>query len=132
MAESPVESRSCNLSVSFRTDRNNNPAAFTTDIAREAGLVLGTDYEQGDPFVVPVRGMPPITLYTAKLLGDPIALTIHVIDKIGYYTNTGIERWTYIALPKFVWDSLTPELKKAVIGFHYQHEGGIELKGLFA
>ena len=34
----------------FRTDRNNNPTAFTTSVAAEAGLILGTDYAVGDPF----------------------------------------------------------------------------------
>lgn len=113
--------------MSARTDRNNNPAAITTDIAKQAGLVLGTDYEIGDPFTVGDN-----TYHTARLLGNPVALTIKVIDAIGYYTKSGGQRWTYIALPKFVWDSLTPELKKKVIGFHYQHEGGTEMAGLFA
>lgn len=111
--------------MSFRTDRNRNPAAFTVDIAKQAGLILGTDYVAGDPFP------PPSTFVTAKLLGDPIQLTIRVIDTIGYYTKAGQARWTYIALPKFVWDSLTPNLKKEVIAFHYQHEGGTEMLGLF-
>lgn len=112
--------------MSFRTDRNNNPAAFTVDIAKQAGLVEGTDYVAGDPFP------PPSKLVTAKLLGDPIQLTIRVIDAIGYYTKAGAPRWEYIAIPKFVWDALEPPVKKKVIGFHYQHEGGTEMKGLFA
>ena len=111
--------------MSYRTDRNNNPAAFTTDIAKQAGLVEGTDYVPGDPFP------PPSTLVTAKLLGDPVQLTIRVIDAIGYYTKAGTPRWEYIALPKFVWDSLTPDLKKQVIAFHYSHEGGVALASLF-
>ena len=106
----------------MRTDENNNPAAFTTDIARQAGLILGTDYETGTPFG---------SYYTAKLLGDPIAITIQVIDKIGYYTATGALRWTYIAIPKFIWLSLTYDEKKAVIAFHYSREGGTAMKGLF-
>lgn len=111
--------------MSARTDRNNNPAAFTTDIAKQAGLLEGTDYVAGDPF-------PSGTLVTAKILGDPVQTTIRVIDAIGYYTKMGATRWTYIALPKFVWDALTPAEKKQVIGFHYQHEGGTEMKSLFA
>ncbi len=111
--------------MNFRTDRNNNPAAFTTDIAAAAGLVLGKDYEVGDKFP------DPSNLHTAKLLGDPIQLTIRVIDAIGYYTKAGAQRWTYIAMPKFVWDALEPPLKKRVIAFHYQHEGGTALAGLF-
>jgi hypothetical protein len=110
----------------FRTDRNNNPTAFTTGVARIGGLILGKDYEQGDSFLAKFD-----TLYTAKLLGDPIALTIKVIDTATYYTMLGYPRWTYIAIPKFIWDSLTPELKKQVIGFQYEHEGGTAMKGLF-
>ncbi len=112
--------------MSARTDRNNNPAAITTDVAKQGGLVEGTDYVAGDPFPA------PSTLVTAKLLGDPIQLTIRVIDKIGYYTKSGASRWDYIAMPKFVWDALEPPLKKKVIGFHYSREGGAEMKGLFA
>lgn len=112
--------------MSARTDRNNNPAAITTDIAAQGGLTLGTDYDQGDPFIVGEN-----TYFTAKLLGDPIQLTIRVIDKIGYYTRAGGMRWTYIALPQFVWLGLDPPTKKKVIGFHYLHEGGTEMKALF-
>jgi hypothetical protein len=117
--------------LSFRTDRNNNPAAIITDMAKTGGLVEGTDYVQGDPFTVPGTN-GPVTYYTAKLLGDPIQLTIRVIDNVGYYTTRGGQRWTYIAMPKFVWDGLDAPTKKKVIGFHYQHEGGTEMKGLFA
>lgn len=115
----------------FRTDRNNNPAAFTTDLAKLAGLLEGKEYTQGDPFTVPGQN-GPITFYTAKLIGDPVQLTIRVIDACGYYTVRGGQRWTYIAIPKFVWDALDAPMKKRVIGFHYQHEGGTEMKGLFA
>jgi len=111
--------------MSFRTDRNNNPAAFIVDLAKQAGLVEGKDYVAGDPF-------PTVNLVTAKLLGDPVQLTIRVIDAVGYYTKAGAPRWSYIALPKFVWDSLDAPTKKRVIGFHYQHEGGTEMKSLFA
>lgn len=113
--------------MSARTDRHNNPAAITTDIAKQGGLVLGTDYEVGDPFTVGDN-----TYHTARLLGDPIQLTIRVIDKIGYYTKSGGQRWTYIALPPFVWAALDPPTRKKVIGFHYAHEGGTEMAGLFA
>lgn len=117
--------------MSFRTDRNNNPTAFTVDVARAAGLVEGTDYTQGDPFTVPGQN-GPVTYYTARLIGDPIQLTIRAIDHATYYTKGGHQRWTYIAIPKFVWDALEPPMKKKVIGFHYQHEGGTEMKSLFA
>jgi|SRR5579864_778720 len=109
-----------------RADRNNNPAAITTDVAFQAGLIYGTDFEAGDPFPA------PSTLVTARLLGYPIALTIRVIDAIGYYTHTGAPRWTYISMPKFVWDSLSTSLKTQVIGFHYAHEGGVAMIELFS
>ncbi len=109
----------------MRTDANNNPAAFTTDIAKQAGLVLNVDYCAGDPFPT------PSTLVTAKLLGNPVDITIRVIDAIGYFTHAGAPRWIYIALPKFIWNSLTNDQKRDVIGFHYQHEGGTDMRGLF-
>jgi hypothetical protein len=109
----------------MRTDENKNPAAFTTDIAVQAGLVEGVDYVAGTPFPAPSK------LVTAKLLGDPIAITIRVIDAIGYFTRQGELRWTYIALPKFVWNDLTAGQKRDVIGYHYQHEGGTAMRALF-
>jgi hypothetical protein len=109
----------------MRTDANNNPAAFTVDIARQAGLIYGTDWESGTPFPAPSE------LVTAKLLGDPIQLTIRVIDLIGYQTHAGLPRWTYINMPRFVWESLTPAQKRDVIGYHYQHEGGVAMRSLF-
>lgn len=111
--------------MAARTDRHNNPAAIITDVAAAGGLVLGVDYEVGDKFP------DPSNLHTARLLGDPVQLTIRVIDKISYYTKDGRQRWTYIAIPKFVWDGLDPATKKKVIGFHYQHEGGETMKSLF-
>lgn len=109
----------------FRTDQNNNPAAITTDIAAQAGLALGTDYAMGAPFPAPSK------LVTAKLLGDPVALTIRVIDAIGYYTRAGGQRWDYIALPEFVWIALTADQKRDVVGFHYQREGGVTMRPRF-
>ena len=111
----------------MRTDRNRNPAAFTVAMARQAGLKPGVDYEVGDPFQV-----DGATLYTAKLLGDPVALTIQVIDRLGFYTQHGGQRWTYIAMPPFVWDSLAGEVKRRIVGWMYGREGGSEMKGLFA
>ena len=109
----------------MRTDENNNPAAFTTQLAIQAGLVKGTDWEDGTPFPA------PSALITAKLLGDPIALTIKVIDAVGYETQHGFRRWQYILIPKFIWDALSFEQKRDVIGFHYLNEGGTEMKDLF-
>ena len=111
----------------FRTDSHNNPTAFTVDVAREAGLVLGTDYLQGDPFQV-----GELTYYTARLLGDPLAITKRVISALGYRTRGGIQRWTYISLPNFVWKGLTDDEQTDVIGFHYMMEGGTEMRGLFS
>lgn len=111
--------------MGFRTDNNNNPAAITTDIAAQASLVLGRDYAVGTPFP------NPSDLFTAKLLSDPVALTIRVIDVIGYYTHAGAQRWTYIALPKFIWSALSADQKRDIIGFHYQHEGGESMRDLF-
>lgn len=109
----------------MRTDDNNNPTAFTMDIAIQAGLIRDVDYTVGTKFPAPSN------LITAKLLGDPIALTIQVIDKIGYYTHSGVPRWTYIQMPKFVWDMLNFEQKLEVIAFHYKNEGGTALQYLF-
>lgn len=109
-----------------RTDENHNPAAMTTDIAKQGGLKIGIDYEQGTIF--PVGSIP---LYTAKLLGDPVELTIQVIDKIGFYTSHGVQRWVYIAMPHFVWLGLNSDTKRDIIGFMYQREAGVAMKGLF-
>lgn len=109
----------------MRTDRHNNPTAFTTDIARVAGLREGVDYEQGDSFS---NGK----YHTARLLGDPVATTIKVIDNIGFYTQGGNQRWTHTAIPKSQWDSLSYEQKKQVVKSMYGHEGGKELKNIFA
>lgn len=110
----------------MRTDDHNNPTAFTTDIAVRAGLDLGVDYTRGSPFAA-----GETTLFTARLLGDPIAITIRVIDAIGFYTKSGHQRWVYIAMPRFIWDALNFEQKRDVIGFMYRHEGGNALLALF-
>ena len=109
----------------MRTDDNHNPTAFTTDLAEEARLVEGVDYIIGTPFP------PPSTLDTAHLLGDPIQTTIRVVDSVGFYTEEGGQRWVYIGIPKFIWDSLTPPQKRDIIGFMYQHEGGTAMRPLF-
>ena len=111
----------------MRTDANRNPTAFDTAVAAEAGLKLGVDYQQGESFPA------PSTLHTALLLGDPVQLTIRVIDAVGFYiTKSGEPRWTYMGeFPKFVWDSLPPASKRDVIGFMYQREGGVTMRPLF-
>lgn len=112
----------------FRTDRNNNPTAFTTDIAKEGGLVFGQDFTQGESF-----GAGGGQLFTAKLIGDPIALTVRVIDKIGFRVGSDPfkPRWTYINLPYDIWKSLAAAQKAQVIGDMYKCEGGTEMAHLF-
>ena len=108
----------------YRTDRHRNPVAFTTDIARQAGLVKGTDYKEGDPFS---EGR----YHTATLLGDPVATTIRVIDAVGFYTKSGGLRWIYIGIPDWLWKNLDSNTKRRVIGFMYRHEGGTGMRELF-
>jgi hypothetical protein len=112
--------------MATRADRHNNPAAFTTDIAEEAGLIAGTDYTVGDSFVTQFG-----TLYTAKLLGDPVALTVRVIDTIGFKTRGGNWRWAYVRMPTFAWHEFSDGLKRDFIGWMYANEGGTELRSLF-
>jgi hypothetical protein len=108
-----------------RTDRHNNPTAFTTDIAKAAGLKEGVDYTKGDSFS---NGQ----YNTAKLLKDPIDTTIKVIDKLGFTTASGKPRWTYINLSKTQWDKMSYDQKKNTIKKMYQNEGGSNLNNLFA
>lgn len=111
----------------FRTDLNNNPTAMITDIAAEGGLQYGPDYDHGTSFEAGGR-----TYFTASIvLGDPVPRTIQVIDKIGFYTQVGTQRWAYIGMPEFVWHNLTDEQKRDVVGFMYQHEGGTSMRELF-
>jgi hypothetical protein len=112
----------------MRTDSHNNPTAFTTDIARQAGLREGIDFSIGDSFRAGVNS--PLE-YTARLIGDPIALTIRVIDAVGFYAHAGGQRWSYIALPPQVWGNMSPAFKAATIGGMYNREGGTEMKKLF-
>jgi hypothetical protein len=109
----------------MRTDENLNPTAFTTDIAKEAGLALDVDYEPGTPFP------GTSTLVTAKLLKDPVATTIQVIDKLSFYTAHGGQRWIYIGIPPLIWKALSNLQKTYVIWFMYQHEGGTEMADYF-
>ena len=102
--------------LGFRTDRHNNPTAFTTDVAKQAGLKEGVDYVYDEALA---NGFP-----TAKLLGDPIATTIQVIDKIGFYTQSGKPRWTHTAISKADWDSKTLAQKTDLVVKMYQREGG--------
>lgn len=109
----------------MRTDEHRNPTAFTTDIAKQAGLILHQEYEIGRAFADNPK------MFTAKLLLNPIELTLRVIDKIGFYTKAGKKRWEYIAMPPFVWQALSREERVRVIGFMYGREGGTAMKQLF-
>jgi hypothetical protein len=95
-------------------------------LAQEGGLVEGTDYTQGDAFESGGR-----TYYTAKLLGDPVALTIKVIDEVGFYSEPPHARWNYIAIPHALWMSLNTIQKSYVIGWMYSQEGGVAMRNLF-
>jgi len=101
----------------FRTDRHNNPTAFTTQIAEQAGLKEGIDYEVGDTF----PNNP--NFKTARLLGDPVETTIKVIDNIGFFTQGGQPRWTHTQMTPEQWNSLSYEQKRDIIKDMYQKEG---------
>lgn len=109
----------------MRTDNNNNPTAFTVDLAKEAGLVYGVDYDAGDVFPAPSK------LVTARLIGNPITVTLKLIDKVGFYTSHGQIRWIYIGMPKWMWDKAPLADKIEIIRFMYKHEGGTELNHFF-
>jgi len=113
----------------YRTDKHNNPTAFTESVALLGKLIPGTEFTQGDSFQSGGE-----TYYTAKLIGDPIELTIRVIDRIGFHTLGGKPRWVYpdfVGLPSFLWASFTFEQKRDVIGFMYRREAGVAMRGLF-
>ena len=110
----------------MRTDSHNNPTAFTTDIARQAGLKEGEEYTQGDSFFDGHK-----YYYTARLIGDPLDLTIRVIDRIGFYAGIYGQRWSDIGMPKEVWLNLSPDFKAGVIAGMYHREGGTEMVKLF-
>lgn len=109
-----------------RADRHNNPTAFTTDLAKQAGLQIDVDYSRGDSF--PNNS----DMFTARLLGDPLELTMKLIDKVGFTTKSGAQRWVYMYPDMNVaWPHLPWQGKKAVIKYMYHHEGGTELEKLF-
>ena len=126
--QAPTATKSTGTKTGMRTDRHNNPTAFTTDIAKMAGLKLGVDYAVGDAFPNNPK------LKTARLLGDPVATTIKVIDRIGFYTGSGKPRWSYVnSIPQAKnWKSLSNSQKAKVIKQMYAHEGGSALLKNFA
>ena len=106
----------------MRTDRNNNPTAMTTDVANTLGLKQGVDYAPGDPFSGGV---------TARLMGDPVAVTIKALDNAAlnpsmtaFYTKSGQQRWTHTAVPDSQWLSMSPDQKRGFVAEMYKHEGG--------
>lgn len=99
----------------MRTDRHNNPTAFTVDVAKTGGLKEGVDYTKGDPFDGGV---------TARIIGDPVEVTIRAIDKMGFYTQSGKQRWTHTAMPQSQWNAMGYDQKKNVIADMYRKEGG--------
>lgn len=113
-----------------RADRNNNPTAFTTDVAEEAGLVLGRDYAVGDVFQEERHILSPfkIDCFTARLLPvNPVLMTIQVIDTVTFYTKIGTSRWAYINMSPELWKILSFYEKRFVIAIMYLFEGGTEL-----
>lgn len=127
-----------------RADRHNNPTAMTTDVAKLGGLVEGTDYVQGDPFTWTDSALQPHTSYTARLLGDPVALTVRVIDRVGFLTQSRGERWAYDSqISEVIWSYLSKESRESlmrqmwrsllygekvrVVAEMYRREGGTEL-----
>lgn len=112
--------------LTMRTDRNNNPTAMTTDVAKSLGLKLGVDYVQGDKFP------GDSNLYTAKLIGDPVAKTIAGLDNGGFYTASGQPRWTHTAIPQNQWNKLSYVDKVKVVQKMYKAEGGSALSQYFA
>jgi hypothetical protein len=106
----------------MRTDRHNNPTAMTTAVAKELGLAEGTDYVAGDAFDGGV---------TAKLIGDPMEVTIRALDgaardtsRAAFYTKGNKLRWNYIGMTDAQWLALTPEQKQNVVRSMYKREGG--------
>ena len=118
---------STSWTATMRTERNNNPTAMTTDVAKMLGWELGVDYEIWDSFTTSSWQ----TLYTAKLIGDPIETTIRLIDR---WIANGIDpfyranwqwRWSYISsiwITKDKWLKMTDAEKADVIKKMLQHE----------
>lgn len=101
----------------MRTERNNNPTAMTTDVAKSLWWVEWVDYVQWDSF----QTGDWRTLYTAKLIGDPIETTIKLLDNAAntwrwaFYTKWWAKRWTHTGMSDAERLKLSPEEKKNVV-----------------
>ena len=111
----------------MRTDRNNNPVAMTTDVAKTLWLVEWVDYVQWDSFTWGSWN----TLYTAKLIWDPIQQVIKWLDiaandpnKKAFYTQWWAQRWTHTAVSDEQWNNMTQEQKQALVVKMYHNEWG--------
>ena len=99
----------------MRTERNNNPTAMTSDVARSLWGVEWEDYIVWDAF----QDNP--NLHTAYLLGDPIETTIRLLDRAAttgrwaFYTKGWKQRWTHTAMTDEAWLNLSAEEKKNVV-----------------
>lgn len=125
----PIYSWMSGLSSStwwMRTERNNNPTAMITDVAKSLWGVEGVDYVQWDSWT----NSEWKTYYTAKLLGDPIETTIKLLDRAAstgrwaFYTKWGKQRWTHTAMSDAAWLALSPEEKKNTVLKMLQREWG--------
>ena len=110
----------------MRTERNNNPTAMTTDVAKSLWGVEWEDYVQWDSWTNDKWQ----TFYTAKLLGDPIETTIRLLDRAAetgrwaFYTKAWWQRWTHTAMSDADWLKLSPEEKQWVVLKMLQREWG--------
>lgn len=109
------------IQIAARTDRNNNPTAMTTDVAKTLGLQQGKDYVAGDAFDGGT---------TAKIIGNPYKVTIAALDtaansgKDPFYTAKGDQRWTHTTIPTDQWKAMDPTQKFDTITAMYSKEGG--------
>ena len=98
-----------------RTERNNNPTAMTSDVAKSLWGIEWVDYIVWDEF----PNNP--NLHTAYLLGDPIDKTIELLDRAAtswrwaFYTASWKQRWTHTAMSDSAWLNLSNEEKKNVV-----------------
>jgi hypothetical protein len=139
----------------YRTERHNNPTAFTTDLAKQAGLVEGVDYEIGDAFydVGDKLGLSTmeeaiaekrktgeeIKKYnTARIKKDDwFEVTKKLIDKVGFYDQNGGPRWSYIdklfsgGNANTIWNESDDEGKLKILKKMYGKETPSKYGGLF-